>query len=64
MDSRRPYRQPLAPEAIRQELLKHRGTQFDSDVVAAFLEIFDTTIGERGLEGIPTNVVPFRICNP
>ncbi|WP_373498586.1 HD domain-containing phosphohydrolase [Desulfococcus sp.] len=62
MNSRRPYRKPLTPESIRQELLRHRGTQFDSVVVGAFMEIFDASIGDRGLEGVPDNVVPFRIC--
>ena len=61
MNSRRPYRKPFTPEEIRQELLKHRGTQFDATVVAAFLETFGSAIGERGIEGIPPNVVPFRI---
>ena len=58
MNSKRPYRQPLKPEVIRQELLRCRGTQFDRDVVSAFMEIFEATISGNAMEDIPSNVVP------
>ncbi|AOY57561.1 hypothetical protein B2D07_03770 [Desulfococcus multivorans] len=61
MNSRRPYREPLKPEAIRRELLKNKGTQFDSDVVHAALEIFEKLINEKDQEDMSTNVVPLRI---
>ncbi|MBW2149497.1 MAG: hypothetical protein JRI22_21075, partial [Deltaproteobacteria bacterium] len=35
----RPYRSTLDPSAIRKELQTNKGTQFDSEVVDAFLEI-------------------------
>lgn len=34
----RPYRDALPVSVVREELLKHRGTQFDSDVVEAALD--------------------------
>ena len=61
MNSKRPYRQPLKPEVIRQELLKCRGTQFDRDVVSAFLEIFESSVSGNAIEDMPSNVVPLRI---
>ncbi len=61
MNSKRPYRQPLEPEAIRSELLAHRGTQFDGEVVAVFLDIMESAIGDDGAGSAPSNVVPFRI---
>jgi HD-GYP domain-containing protein (c-di-GMP phosphodiesterase class II) len=38
MVSPRPYRQPLSHEQAVQEVLRHGGTQFDPQVVAAFAE--------------------------
>ena len=37
----RPYRHGMAPEAARDELVRCRGSQFDSDVVDAFLAALD-----------------------
>ncbi len=37
----RPYRQGMAPDAARDELERCRGSQFDSDVVDAFLAALD-----------------------
>lgn len=39
MASRRPYRNPLAPEFIRLDFEKGAGTQFDPDVTRAFLRV-------------------------
>ncbi len=63
MNSKRPYRQPLKPDVIRQELLRHRGSQFDGDVVGAFLEIFEASSGDNAVSEIPCNVVPLRACH-
>ena len=41
MTSDRPYRKALPYEAARAEILKYSGTQFDPDVVQAFLDIRD-----------------------
>lgn len=51
MTSDRPYRKALTPEAAWQEVLRHSGTQFDPQVVQAFLATFEELIqlspGER-----------------
>jgi putative nucleotidyltransferase with HDIG domain len=39
MASDRPYRPSVSPDTIVQELLAHAGSQFDSEVVAAFVAI-------------------------
>jgi HD-GYP domain-containing protein (c-di-GMP phosphodiesterase class II) len=39
MASRRPYRNPLAQEFIRQDFAKNAGTQFDPEVTRAFLQL-------------------------
>ncbi len=41
MTSDRPYRRALTHQAARDEILKYSGTQFDPDVVKAFLDIPD-----------------------
>ncbi len=38
MTSSRPYRDALSPEIAREEIIRCSGTQFDPDVVKAFLE--------------------------
>lgn len=42
MSSARVYRQPLTREDIRRELLEGRGTQFDPELLDAFLPLFDS----------------------
>lgn len=42
MNSRRIYRNPLSREAIREEIVKNKGTQFDPKVADAFLELLDS----------------------
>jgi putative nucleotidyltransferase with HDIG domain len=39
MTAARPYKRPMSAEAARQELIRCAGTQFDPDVVRAFLNI-------------------------
>jgi HD-GYP domain-containing protein (c-di-GMP phosphodiesterase class II) len=41
MTSDRPYRKALTPEMAREEVLRHSGTQFDPQVVQAFLMVYD-----------------------
>ncbi len=45
MSNDRPYRKKLMHDQIREELIKNRGTQFDPEIVTAFLDI----MGERNL---------------
>ena len=44
MTSDRPYRKALPPEVARWEILRHSGTQFDPEVVQAFLLVFDELV--------------------
>jgi len=46
MTSDRPYRAAMTMEQVRSELTRCRGTQFDPDVVDAFLSIATTTWDE------------------
>jgi putative nucleotidyltransferase with HDIG domain len=41
MVGRRPYRPPLPPTRALEELTRHRGTQFDPDVVEAMVQLVD-----------------------
>jgi len=41
MTSDRPYRKALLPEMARDEIVRHSGTQFDPEVVQAFLLVYD-----------------------
>ena len=41
MTAERVYKQALAPEAAREELLACAGTQFDAEVVSAFLQALE-----------------------
>ena len=50
MASRRPYRNPLAQEFIRQDFTKHAGTQFDPEVARAFLHLLPSL---RESPGVP-----------
>lgn len=38
MTTARPYRDPLPISVVREELLRHRGTQFDPEIVDLVLE--------------------------
>lgn len=42
MTSDRPYRRALTAEMAREEIVRHSGTQFDPDVVQAFLLCYET----------------------
>jgi putative nucleotidyltransferase with HDIG domain len=50
MTSDRPYRKALTLDMAREEVVKHSGTQFDPQVVQAFLLVFDEIVeqGEFG----------------
>ncbi len=41
MTSNRTYRKALRPEAAREEIIRHSGTQFDPKIVQAFLNAYD-----------------------
>jgi hypothetical protein len=43
---RRPYRSPLSPADANRVLLKQSGTQFDSDLLAHWIVLFDRTCAE------------------
>lgn len=58
MCQRRPYRDRLPAEAIRRELLANAGTQFDTDVVTAFLQV----LREEGL--LPAGEEPGAAAGP
>jgi response regulator RpfG family c-di-GMP phosphodiesterase len=45
MTSDRPYRKALPTEMARDEIVRHSGTQFDPEVVQAFLLVFDDLVG-------------------
>jgi putative nucleotidyltransferase with HDIG domain len=47
MTSDRPYRKALSTQVALEEILKYRGSQFDPQVVEAFLDIFDRWVKER-----------------
>lgn len=49
MNSKRSYRDPMPPEIIRQEIINNSGSQFDPEVVDAFMSIFDNAV-QRGRE--------------
>ncbi len=48
MTSDRPYRKALPPQMARDEIVRHSGTQFDPEVVQAFLLIYNA-VEERAL---------------
>lgn len=56
MTSRRPYREPLDMEAVRKEVKRCTGTQFDPRVADAFLSIEQST-WDRIREEVHRNVV-------
>jgi hypothetical protein len=50
MTSDRPYRRALPWEAARDEIMRHNGTQFDPQVVEAFLQAYDQWVQRRAKE--------------
>ena len=50
MTSDRPYRRALPWEAARDEIVRHRGTQFDSQVVDAFLQAYEEWVQREARE--------------
>jgi len=53
MTSDRPYRRALPWEAARDEIIRHSGSQFDPQVVEAFLEVYKEWVRERDKEKAP-----------
>jgi putative nucleotidyltransferase with HDIG domain len=56
MGSDRPYRSALCCEDIISEVEKHAGTQFDPQVVASFLKLFNQN-GSLTLESLPQDQI-------
>ena len=54
MTSTRPYREALSVEVAREELLRGSGTQFDPQVVDAFLQVLQAQ--ESQVSSVPTSV--------
>jgi diguanylate cyclase (GGDEF)-like protein/putative nucleotidyltransferase with HDIG domain len=52
MTTDRPYKPAMAPEDARRELLRCSGTQFDAQVVEAFLAALDADAGARRSEAL------------
>jgi len=50
MTSDRPYRRALPWETARDEIVRHKGTQFDSQVVEAFLQAYDEWVQREARE--------------
>jgi hypothetical protein len=50
MTSDRPYRRALPWEAARDEIVRHSGTQFDPQVVEAFLQAYEEWVRTRARE--------------
>ena len=50
MTSDRPYRRALPWEAARDEIVRHKGTQFDSQVVEAFLQAYEEWVQREAKE--------------
>ena len=47
MTSDRPYRRALPPEAAREEIIRNSGSQFDHQVVKAFLTVYERWVERR-----------------
>jgi putative nucleotidyltransferase with HDIG domain len=50
MTSDRPYRRALPWDAAREEIIRHSGSQFDPQVVQAFLQAYEGWVEKRGKE--------------
>jgi diguanylate cyclase (GGDEF)-like protein len=64
MTADRAYRPAMAPEAAQEELQRCAGTQFDSQVVRAFLGVLGDdgrTVGTLGLAGVPRRQAHERV---
>jgi len=55
MTADRPYRQPFSEHRARAELQARAGTQFDHDVVEAFLRIDGTLDPDVELDASPSS---------
>jgi len=54
MTSRRPYREPLSRTQALKELRRNAGTQFDREIVNAFVEAMGDGVGRPEHEGLVT----------
>ncbi len=52
MTSDRPYRKALPAEVSREEIIRHSGTQFDPEVVQAFLLVYDEILEIAGADRV------------
>jgi ATP/maltotriose-dependent transcriptional regulator MalT len=67
MIGRRPYRLPLTPHAALDELGRHRGTQFDPEIVEAMVRVVLGHIAEKptpSLVDCSTSLNPSRSASP
>jgi putative nucleotidyltransferase with HDIG domain len=49
MTNDRPYRRALSPQQAEEELLSHSGSQFDADIVRAFLDLINGESGDTAM---------------
>jgi putative nucleotidyltransferase with HDIG domain len=59
MESDRPYRNALSREAVISEINKHAGTQFDPQIVKAFLKVYHQN-GSVPLKTLPQEQLAFE----
>ncbi len=64
LSSDRPYRAALAPEVVRQHLLKGAGSHFDPDVVQAFVKMLDEIAAEADGETASAFAEAIRSASP
>jgi hypothetical protein len=62
MTSDRPYRRALPWEAARDEIVRHKGTQFDSRVVEAFLQAYEQWLQREAKEKAATTLERRRVA--
>jgi putative nucleotidyltransferase with HDIG domain len=61
MTTARPYRDPLPMSVVREELLKHKGKQFDPEVVDVVLDQGLLDVIETSLPAGPAAVAPRKV---
>jgi HD-GYP domain-containing protein (c-di-GMP phosphodiesterase class II) len=63
MVSTRPYRKGMDPKFAYQEILRYRGTQFDPEVVDAFVEAFRNEKMGKGSGGVTSDAANHPLSN-